>query len=493
MEPKDKKRPDDPSDAELYALYNSGAECTVSFIKLLLDRVKGIETIVKRQSEEIQQLKSIISKDSHNSHKPPASDGNKKKPVIKNLRKKGKNKSGGQIGHPGTNLKMSEKPDIITPIHIESCDCCGEKKNIRVTAIKKRQSIDIQIKRVTNEYQADVGECGRCGNIIVAKFPDYITQDVQYSPTVKSLIVYMRNLNFLPTDRLAEIFKDIFGIPISEGTIYNTTKKLSRILHPFDALIRDKLKEAQAVFFDESGTRIEGNLHWVLSASTPLLTCYFPHKKRGKVAMDAMGVLPGFKGIAIHDAWPSYFDYSCLHGLCNAHHLRELIFMHEELHQRWAKRMISLLLEIKEKTDKTRVNGKTISKKTIIDYEKHFKRILYAGYQENPIIEDQEKKRGRKKKGKVLCLLDRFKTRMHQVLAFMYDNQVPFDNNQAERDIRMAKLYQKISGCFRTMEGAVDFFRIRSYISTMRKQKGNVLAALKNLFTTCQFNGIMAE
>ena len=481
------------SDSELYSLYNSGSEPTVRFMLLLLDRIKEIEAIVNKQAEEIKQLKLIISQNSHNSSKPPSSDGYKKKTVIKSLRKKSNRKSGGQEGHPGTNLQMSDNPDIIKPLKVGTCNCCGTNDNLEIIGQKRRQVVDVEIKKVVTEYQAEIAECGRCGNTIIATFPDEITQDVQYGHSVKALVIYMRNLNFMPTERLTEMFEDVFHIPLSEGTIYNTIRKCSQILQPFDDYVKEELQKSPVVHFDESGIRIEGSLHWLHSVSTSLYTFYFPHKRRGKIAMDEIGILPQYTGTAIHDSLPSYFDYACSHGLCNSHHLRELIFLHEEMAQHWAKKMIDLLLEIKEKVDKAKAKGKTIPEKLMVYYEYRFKRIIHDGFKKNPVIELKKKGRGRKKKGKVLCLLERFKNRRHQVLAFMYDVLVPFDNNQAERDIRMAKLYQKISGCFRTMEGATDFFRIRSFISTVRKHKINVISALKKLYEIGNFDGIVAE
>lgn len=492
MEFEDSKNGRETNKADLHSLYKSGEELTVSFIRCLLDRILLLEEIAKRQSEEIQELKAIISKDSHNSSKPPSSDGYKKKNIVKNLRNKSKKKSGGQKGHPGTNLHMSDNPDIIKPLAVEVCEYCGTSDCLKITGKKRRQVVNVEIKKTITELQSDIAECGRCGHITIAAFPTDVTQDVQYGSSVKALIIYLRSLNFMPSERLSKIFEDVFHLPLSEGTIYNTTQKCSQILQPFEDYVREKLIKSPVVHFDESGIRIEKSLHWLQSASTSLYTYYFPHKRRGRKAMDEMGILPQFTGIAIHDSYSSYFKYASLHGLCNSHHLRELIFLHEEMAQKWAKKMIDLLLDIKAKVEKAKMKGKTISKNLMAYYENRYKRIIYDGLKANPKIKVDKKGRGRKKKGKVLCLLERLKTRRHQVLAFMYDVLVPFDNNQAERDIRMAKLQQKISGCFRTMEGAIDFFRIRSYISTLRKHKIDVISTLKKSFEVGQFCGIMA-
>jgi transposase len=494
MQHEETKNPLDLSDSELYALYNSGPEITISFIKYILDRIRNIESVIKKQEAKIQELKAIISKNSQNSSKPPSSDGLSKKSVIKNLRKKSKRKSGGQPGHPGTNLKLTDTPDVVHTMHVERCCACGGTQHLKIKGQKRRQVIDVEIKKTVTEYQADISECFDCGEITTAAFPKEVTQDVQYGSVIEAIIIYMRNQNYIPTERLTEMCLEVFDIPVSEGTITNITNRCSELLKPFDDYVKNKLRQEPVVMFDESGIRIEGSLHWVHSAGTSLYTYYLPHKRRGKLAMDEMGILSGFQGTAIHDGWQSYFDYCCKHGLCNAHHLRELIFLHEEMGQRWAFKMIELLLEIKEKVEKAKAKGMMITENLMHYYRCRFKRIIRSGFRENPVSNDQYvKKRGRRKKGKIICLLERLKTRIHQVLAFMYDFDVPFDNNQAERDIRMAKLQQKVSGCFRSMEGASDFFRIRSFLSTLRKHKMPVLCSLKNLFQTESFYGIMAE
>lgn len=481
------KNPLDLSDSELYALYNSGPEITISFIKYILDKIKNIEA-------EIRELKAINAKNSQNSSKPPSCDGLSKKPVIKNLRKKSKRRSGGQPGHTGMNLKLTDTPDVVHTIHVERCSSCSGTEHLKIIGRKRRQVVDVKIQATVTEYQAETSECTDCGGITTAAFPKEVTQNVQYGSTIEAIIIYMRNQNYIPTERLKEMCLEVFGIPVSEGTINNITRRCSELLKPFEDYVKSKLHQEPVVMFDESGIRIGGSLHWVHSAGTSLYTYYLPHKRRGKLAMDEMGILPGFKGIAIHDGWQSYFDFSCKHGLCNAHHLRELIFLHEEMGQRWAKKMIELLLEIKEKVEKEKSKGRLIMEKLMHYYECRFKRIVRSGFRENPLSQDQYfKKRGCRKKGKVICLLERFRTRIPQVLAFMHDFNVPFDNNQAERDIRMAKLQQKISGCFRSMQGAFDFFRIRSYLSTLRKHRIPVLCSLKNLFQTGSFCGIMAE
>ena len=216
MESGKEKKLYDLSDAELHTLYNSGPEFTISFIKSILDRLIRVE-------DEISHLKSIISKDSHNSSKPPSTDSFKKKNKIKNLRKKSGKKSGGQEGHPGTTLRLSDKPDTITPLAVTSCSCCGDSKHLKIIGQKRSQVVDVEIKKIVTEYRADIAECTNCDTITTAAFPDGVNQEVQYGASVKALLIYLRNLNFIPTERLAEMFDDVFHIPLSEGTIYNTS------------------------------------------------------------------------------------------------------------------------------------------------------------------------------------------------------------------------------------------------------------------------------
>jgi transposase len=296
------------------------------------------------------------------------------------------------------------------------------------------------------------------------------------------LAIYLRDYELLPSERTAEIFEDIFSVPLSEGTLYNTTERCADELNGFHDWIIKKLIRSEIVNFDESGLNIGGSLHWLHSASTENLTYYYPHEKRGTEAFDEIGILPNFKGYAVHDHWKSYFNYDCLHILCNGHHLRELTYVYEVEEQRWADKMIKLLCEIKEESEKSAKKGMVLKESWQKMYERKYSYILSEGFLANPPPEEPiVKKRGRKKKGKVLNLLERMKNYRNEILAFMYDTNIPFDNNLAERDIRMIKVQQKISGLFRTKAGAEQFCVIRSFISTARKQGLNVIDAIHDV------------
>ncbi|MCG2741245.1 MAG: IS66 family transposase, partial [Syntrophaceae bacterium] len=340
-------------------------------------------------------------------------------------------------------------------------------------------------KLLVTEHQAEVKTCA-CGCINHATFPPEAAAPVQYGPRVKSAAVYLRDYQLLPSDRLTEIMLDLFGCEsFSEGSLANFGADCSRRLEPVDTFIRDLAAKAEVAGFDETGMRAIGSLHWLHTVSTRWLTWYFAHKRRGCEAMNAADILPDFRGRAVHDFWDSYLKYDCSHAFCNAHLLRELIFLWEEQGQKWAKTMIDHLLTIKTAVDTARNAGLTALPAEDLDrFHKRYLRIVEAGYDQNPFTESSAgpKRRGRRKQSKARNLLDRFRNHHDGILAFMRDFSVPFDNNLAERDLRMMKLRQKISGAFRSFDALVDFCRIRGYVSTARKNGINALDALRRVF-----------
>jgi hypothetical protein len=307
---------------------------------------------------------------------------------------------------------------------------------------------------------------------------------VQYGPGVKAAAVYLKNYQFLPYQRTCELLGDFFGCPMSEGTLANLIGECHARLEAPVQQIKAQIAQAPVAQFDESGARVEKKLWWLHAASTANATYYDIHPKRGSQALDAIGILPDFGGRAIHDFWKPYFGYDCAHGLCNAHHLRELIFVHEQHQQDWADAMIDCLLDIKAAVDQARPTANHLTKAQIRDFEARYQSILNQGYAQNPLSPAQAgKKRGRRKKTKSRNLLERLDGHRQEALAFMYDFSVPFDNNLTERDIRMMKVQQKISGTFRSQEGAKAFCRIRSYISTARKNAVAAMDAIARVFS----------
>jgi transposase len=484
----ERKTPDKLSREQIVTLYKAGPEAVVSLVQYLQDTVGVLQDniqILQQNLEQVhQRLRAVeeqLKKNSRNSHKPPSSDGLKKIPKV---RKPSGKKPGGQKGHKGTTLQMVENPDIIEVHKVERCGRCGQSlKAEKVLGYDRRQVFDLPLIQVeVTEHQAEIKKCGGCGTLTTAEFPEEARHKVQYGPGLKATAAYIKGYGLLSYERAAELFEDLFGVPLSGGTLVNIDREIGERLEEVNERIKEQILYSPIVHFDETGMRIEGKLHWLHVAGTEEATYYVPHGKRGSQAIEAIGILPSFEGIAVHDGWSSYFNYGCDHALCNAHHLRELTFVYEQEGQRWAKQMIEFLLEVKEKKEKS--TGQRFSAKRIQEFERRYRDIVAMGMAANPPpAEEGKKKRGRKKKSKAANLLDRLLQHEKAVLAFMYAFSVPFHNNLGERDIRMMKVQQKISGTFRSFEGALSFCRIRSYISTVKKQGLNVMSALQDVFS----------
>lgn len=440
---------------------------------------------IAQLKELVTALKDQLNTDSHNSSKPPSSDGLKKK--TKSLRKPSDKNPGGQKGHKGNTLERVEEPDHTVTHQIDKCSKCGfSLDSERLYNIENHQVFDIpQLKMEVTQHQGEVKKCPKCGTINKAQFPTQASNIVQYGSGINGLVSYLSNYQLIPQKRVTEFFTDLFNHPLSKATVIKMNKTTYQALQSFGDTAKEKLINSRVLHADESGFYCEGKRQWLHSASTQTTTYYQFHPKRGKVAMDEIGILPHFGGTLVHDFWSPYMNYSCLHGLCNTHHLRELVFLIEQKDRQWASHMKTLLLEIKERVDQEKLNHReSLTPEVIKLFEDLYDQIIKKGIQDEPPpppAPDQAelpKKRGRKKKSKSMNLLIRFKEHKEKVLAFMYDFEVPFDNNLAERDIRMIKVKQKISGTFRTGPGAKAFCRIRSYISTVRKNDINVLKAI---------------
>lgn len=454
---------------------------------IIIMQAKQIDEI-KLLKVRIKELEDQLAKDSHNSSKPPSSDGLKKKPC--SLREPGNKKIGGQEGHKGHNLKMVEKPDYVIVHKVKNCKGCGcSLEKTEVKDHEKRQMFDIPPMKIeTTEHRSEIKDCPRCGMENKADFPADVKQIVQYGFRIKALNTYLMKYQYLPYDRTREFFFDVFGHRISTGTLKNINERCHENLDVFEEQVKELLIQSPVVNFDETGISCTGKLHWLHSASTPQFTYYAIHPKRGIKGMEFAGILPTFKGIAVHDCWSPYFKYTCNHALCNSHNLRELIFVHEQENALWADDMIKCLLEIKTNVEEEKTKADCLDTETIKTFENKYNLILEEGLKSEALAMisnqsiPQAGKRGRKKQTKSKNLLDRLKNYSYQILAFMHDFRIPFDNNLAERDIRMTKLKQKISGTFRSQRGANFFCRIRSYISTVKKHELNILEALQMVF-----------
>ncbi len=424
----------------------------------------------------ITLLINRLGLNSKNSSKPPSTDPNRDK---KNKENPLARKPGGQKGHLGKTLRPVDNPDEVNVIPVDKNTLPkGKYKDVGYVA---RQVINIRISRYVTEYRAQILEDAN-GHQYTAQFPPQVTRPAQYGNEFKAHSVYLSQFQLLPYNRIDNYFSQEISVPVSSGSICNFNKEAYELLEKFDGIAKLKLISALVLNVDETGINIHGKKAWLHVTANDQWTYFFPHEKRGKIAMDDIGIIPSFKGILCHDHWKPYYVYECLHSLCNAHHLRELQRAFEQDHQKWAFDMKALLLEINSETKNA---GGKLTKTDSEKYYNQYNVIIEAAKIECPLPEasvDHQKKRGRVKKSKSRNLLERLSNFINDTLRFMDNIDVPFTNNLAENNIRMTKVQQKISGCFRSMEGAYIFCRIRGYISTCQKHGVSVPEALKMLF-----------
>jgi transposase len=450
---------------------------TASLIELILE----MQQRLAEQQLLIQALRDQLAKDSHNSSKPPSSDG-LKKPKTRSRRRKGQHPSGGQPGHQGDTLKQVAKPDHIELHPITTCpQCQTDLAGIEAHDYEKRQVFDVPPVRLeVTEHQAEIKHCPGCGQEVKGEFPADVAQPTQYGPRVKAQASYLNNYHFIPLARTAELLTDFYGQAPSEAVIIAANQQMVAQTQASLKSIQQQIIAADVANFDESGLRVEGQLYWLHVASTATLTHYHVDRKRGQIGMQAGGILSKFQGNAVHDHWKPYLNFDqCQHSFCNAHHLRELQFVTEQYQQPWAEEMAQLLLNIQAEVETTPAPRMSLPPERLAHYEVEYDRLIAKGLAANPPPKvSPPKKRGRPKQSPPKNLLDRLLIHKSGVLAFMYDFRIPFDNNLAERDVRMVKVKQKVSGTFRTQDGANTFCAIRSYISTARKQKLNVIEVM---------------
>jgi len=459
---------------EIEAIYASGAAPTVALVQQLLAQVQQL-------SQRVAELEERLSRDSHNSHQPPSSDGFKKKP--RSLRQRSGKRPGGQPGHAGQTLRFSSQPEAVVLHRPRNCATCGaDLAGVPAAECQRRQVVDLPpLHLLTTEHQVETVCCPACQQRNSGAFPTEAPQAVQYGPQIKAVALYLRSYQLLPSARTNELLADLFGAAPSEGTLDTIVQDAASKLQPLVERIRQQLIASGLIHVDETGCYVADKRWWLHVASTSQLTLYFVHHKRGQGGSAAAGVLPNFVGIAVHDSYASYWEYSCQHALCGAHLLRELIAEQERSGQAWATDLASLLREMLAATEAARAEERAaLPAAQVASLVQRYAALVGQGFASNPVQpRPAGQPRGNVKQSKATNLLLRLRDHAAEVLRFLHDLRVPFDNNQAERDLRMMKVQQKISGRFRTESGATAFCVIRSYISTLRKQGQSVLVALE--------------
>jgi transposase len=458
------------------------------------ERIAELEALVVRQQEQIaalvahvRELEGRLAKDSHNSSKPPSSDGLRRKP--KSLRQASGKKPGGQLGHRGETLRLQATPDVVVEHRPAVCAHCQTAlADAPVLVRERRQVVDLPPGQlVVTEHHALHLRCPACQQISVGTFPAEAPSRAQYGPHVRALAVYLVEEQLVPLGRVQALLSDLFAVQVGRGTLVAWVQQAAAVLAPVEEQIKAALRRTAVLHVDETGVRRGGQLAWAHVASTRRLTHYAIHAQRGSAATEAIGILPAFHGVSVHDGWASYQTYTgCRHALCNVHHLRELTFVEEEEQQPWAKDLKELLLAMRTAADQARAQGWShVPEAQRTAFHRQYRALLAQARAAHPPPATARRpgQRGRQAQSPTRNLLDRLTLQEEQVLAFLDDLTIPFDNNQAERDLRSFKVQQKISGCFRSDSGAVAYARIRGYLATLRKQGRALLAALETVFT----------
>jgi transposase len=441
------------------------------------------DRVIDQLSARVRELEARLGKNSQNSSKPPSSDAFVKPPP-RSLRKQTGRRPGKQNGDRGARLEPRADPDEVVAHTPVACGSCGEDLGAaQVVGEQVRQVFDLPpIRLKVVEHRVQRRMC-RCGNLTEGEFPAEASAPTCYGPGVAALGTYLLGRQHLPVERAAELMGDLVGARVSTGWLSSLLPTAQSRLTGFVAAIGERLQTAPVAHFDETGGRVCAKLCWIHVAATGKYTLYHLASGRGKTSIDVGGVLPNFTGVAVHDGLTSYRRYEVTHALCGAHHLRELAGIGEATGQDWPTKLADLLTEIHKNVEAAKAEGRTaLSGRRLAGYRRRYRSLIAEGKELNP-PPPRTGKRGRPKLGPAGSLLRRLDEYQDDVLRFAVDFDVAFDNNQAERDVRMVKLQQKISGGWRSEQGAKAFLDVRSYLSTARKHNQNAIDVLRQLFT----------
>ena len=443
--------------------------------KILRQEHAELKTAYAELKTENAELKARLNSNSKNSSRPPSSDGYSKKPAFP---KKVKGKQGGQKGHKGRTLQQVKHPDKIVKHKPEPCNCGYEFPDNELVLSETRQVFDLpKPKLEITEHQILKGQCPDCGKWHKGCAPEGVNAPVQYGNGVKAYAVLLNVHFMIPFKKIQLLFGDLFGYSINESTVYSASQQCYEELEEPEEIIKSKIVESDVAHADETGVRIEGKLHWLHTVSSPHFTYLFMHAKRGALALRSdKSILDKINGWLVHDCWSSYFSFDKMkHAICGAHILRELEGLVEGGQSKWAKVFKTFLMSVYEMPFEKRVKRRQ-------QIEARYTLICSIGERAEPPPKKTPGKRGRYKRTKGRNLVERLIREKDAVLAFAFNKEVPFTNNLAERDIRPAKVKQKISNCFRTFSGAEIYARIEGFVSTARKQNKNVFTELYNTF-----------
>ncbi|MGB8507201.1 MAG: IS66 family transposase [Pyrinomonadaceae bacterium] len=472
-----------PPDPDEQQRQIEGSSEQIGRLKAQVERLRAVVSelhgrnfqLVRRNAE----LEALISKDSHNSSRPPSTDPPWAKRT-KSLRRPTGRRPGGQAGHRGETLRLSAHPTRVVEHRPQQCQSCHAPLNTAQVVSHQRQQVweVVPARLKVTEHRLAALRCPSCGRTTRGEFSGTVRSGVRYGSGIKARVLYLQQYQLLPYQRTSEAMRDLFGCHLSAGTVANIVGECASGLVETELKIKQRLRRSPVIHADETGMRIDKRLGYVHVASTPTLTHYAAAAHRGQIAISEINVLPRYRGTCVHDGWLAYSHYTrCRHALCGVHLLRELTYFEElgEETKAWAAPLKELLLEMKGEVERVSAEGgKQLVEDKLTSLTQSYDRLVTEGLraQPPPRLPEQVRKQARN-------LLLRLERRKDEVLRFMVDFAVPFDNNEAERDLRMIKLQQKTSGCFRSEEGARRFCRIRSYVSTMRKQGRGVLHALE--------------
>ena len=427
-----------PTREELRRLMEISPEVVIDLIMSLYDRIEQQEKQIEKLEGRIKELEERLNKNSQNSSTPPSKDR------LKVIRKKKETKNkGGKKAKKGTQntLKMVAEPDERVELKLNKCPDCGcDLESEKQIGTVKKQVIDIVIQALTTQYEAEKKQCPNCKKIKTAAFPENVKTSIQYGETVRALVVYLTEDNMLSYNRTQRLLKDVAGLEIAQSTLVNINRELTEHLEHVNEEIRRRIKDSPVVGFDETSMRKNQKNKWLHTAATETLTCLHIDDKRGKEGTDRAGILPEYTGTAVHDFWKTYESYEqCDHAYCNAHIIRELRGAEEKTGQTWCKYMKILIQEAYKDKKSCQQKGKRMGLEKKRFYANRYDSFIQMGYSQIPPPKKEKHKRGRPKKTKELNLLQRLENHKNEILAFLYDDKIPFDNNIAERSFRMAK------------------------------------------------------